>query len=208
MRAEGIASLKLNLIPEQQLLLGENEIKLQLENLTNLECQSLVASFRLPPALILLSESRFRIPRLGPGTTNVQKMRLHAHDTGAFEMFASINFRIGGSVHEIQQTLHLVVRPPPGPHAFMGQESVVVSVSPTQPCHLDHITNVELRRLLNERLDLSEVKTACHDLEVDHENLDGNTKNEKIIELLGYLIRHDRLGELLTWLKDERPDLC
>jgi len=92
-----------------------------------------------------------------------------------------------------------------------GQESVVVSVPaipPTWPCRLYQMTQAELRRVLNERLTLDEVKAACFDLEVDYENLAGDTKNEKIIELLLHLNRRGRLPDLMAWLVDSRPDLC
>ena len=92
-----------------------------------------------------------------------------------------------------------------------GQESAAVpvpTIPPPQPCRLYQMTQAELRRILNQRLNLADVKAACHDLEVDYDNLAGDTKNEKMIELLFHLRNRNRLPDLIAWLMNERPDLC
>lgn len=330
---EGITMLRLALSPGQRVLVGENEIEFQVRHLSNLEYQALVVSFRLPPELISLGESRFRIPRLGPGTTRILKLRLYASQAGSFPLDAVMDFRVGGKGHKVRQTLDVDVQPPSVPRVFIshahqdkpfverlaadlkqaglkvwydaaweikvgesivqkinaglrdsdylvialslasvaspwvqqelsaalmaslsdrdivvlpvlyrdceippllrdrryadfrtdyqaglrsllevfGQEAVAVSVPPVpppRPCRLYQMTQAELRRVLNERLDLGEVKKVCFDLAVDYENLAGETRNEKIIELLLYLKRRGRLPDLIRWLIDKRPDLC
>jgi TIR domain/Effector-associated domain 7/CHAT domain len=55
--------------------------------------------------------------------------------------------------------------------------------------------------------DLSETITLCGKLGIDHEELRGNTKGEKILELIRYCVRRNRYQELVRKVKEERPDL-
>lgn len=77
-----------------------------------------------------------------------------------------------------------------------------------RPCQIAHMRQEELRRLLNQRLDLQEVKTICFDLEIDYDNLTGERKNEKIMELILYLAHRGSVSELVNWVIENRPDLC
>ncbi|MBK8900556.1 MAG: hypothetical protein IPM53_05190 [Anaerolineaceae bacterium] len=62
-----------------------------------------------------------------------------------------------------------------------------------------------LHRLISERFDLSELKTLCLGLDIDFENLSGTNKNDKIRELITYMIRREELATLLKALQAERP---
>ena len=78
-----------------------------------------------------------------------------------------------------------------------------------KPCVLYSMSGAKLRKLLNKRLQFSEIKDICFDLEEpDYENLTGETKNEKIVELLIYFKNRNKLKILLNWFRDNRPDLC
>jgi hypothetical protein len=54
---------------------------------------------------------------------------------------------------------------------------------------------------------LAETITLCGKLGIDDEGLRGNTKGEKILELIRYCVRHNRYLELINKVKEERPDL-
>lgn len=61
--------------------------------------------------------------------------------------------------------------------------------------------------LLGEHFNIDEVKTLCFSLEIDYENLPGETKNSKIRELILYVRRIDRFQDLLLKAKQERPNV-
>jgi hypothetical protein len=55
-----------------------------------------------------------------------------------------------------------------------------------------------LHEFLTRRYDLEGLKTLCLYLEVDHDNLDGRTKDSLARELIRYMERVERVGELVT----------
>jgi hypothetical protein len=55
-----------------------------------------------------------------------------------------------------------------------------------------------LHQFLTHRYDLEGLKTLCHYLEVDYENLDGRTKDILARELIRYMERVERVGELVA----------
>jgi tetratricopeptide (TPR) repeat protein len=66
----------------------------------------------------------------------------------------------------------------------------------------------ELRQLLTSRLALRDVRAICFDMEIEYEQLAGDTLSDKIIELLALCRRTGRLDELLQTVRGERPDLA
>ncbi len=64
---------------------------------------------------------------------------------------------------------------------------------------------VKLRMNLEKHFNEDELHSLCADLNVDFENLDGNTKEAKTRELLLWSERTGKLGELLKCCKAERP---
>jgi hypothetical protein len=64
-----------------------------------------------------------------------------------------------------------------------------------------------LRQVLNERLNESEVRDLCFDLGVDYESLSGGNKSDKARELIGYLQRRKRIAELIVKGERQRPDI-
>jgi hypothetical protein len=63
------------------------------------------------------------------------------------------------------------------------------------------------RTLLTTGLDLSEVRAICHDLGIDHQDLVDTNKGVKIMELIDYLQRRERLGECYGWLGRHRVEI-
>lgn len=92
----------------------------------------------------------------------------------------------------------------------LRQETDAVPPTPrvTKPCALTMMSQAQLRRTLNTRTSLEEIKLICFDLDIDYESLRGETKGEKIVELVMYLKNRQNLQALIEWLSEERPDLC
>jgi len=68
-------------------------------------------------------------------------------------------------------------------------------------------TPTQLREILASRFDLEELRTLCFDLGRDWDDLGGDTKGRKALELIGYMQRHDRLPELVAAIRRKRPDI-
>lgn len=66
---------------------------------------------------------------------------------------------------------------------------------------------VQLRQILIERFDWEELETLCYDLGVDFQSLKGDSKAGKARELIAFLSRRERLDDLITMGKTQRPDI-
>ncbi len=64
-----------------------------------------------------------------------------------------------------------------------------------------------LRKALTQHFNRGELKTLCFDLNIDYDELAGETKTEKVTALLDYCERHSRLPFLLAYLQQERPKI-
>lgn len=67
--------------------------------------------------------------------------------------------------------------------------------------------NTELRLVLNRGFTLDEIRTLCYDLEIDYEDLPGESKERKITELVTFLERRRLLPELGRVGQRQRPDI-
>ncbi|MEJ2750000.1 MAG: hypothetical protein P8183_19150, partial [Anaerolineae bacterium] len=65
----------------------------------------------------------------------------------------------------------------------------------------------QLRLLLEDRVNDSELRTLCFDLQVPYENLSGDNKADKLRGFISYLNSRSRLDDLLHILRQDRPDL-
>ena len=63
-----------------------------------------------------------------------------------------------------------------------------------------------LRRLLDDRFSEEDLRTVCADLDIDYDDLGGRGQGANARELVTLLRRRGRLGELVQWLADNRPD--
>lgn len=63
-----------------------------------------------------------------------------------------------------------------------------------------------LREGIAQHFNKDEFILLCADLEIDHENLSGDTKIRKAHELVRYMDRHGKLDVLVSKLKDIRPN--
>jgi SNF2 family DNA or RNA helicase len=72
---------------------------------------------------------------------------------------------------------------------------------------IEPTSNAELRKSLIQFFSLGELKDIAFDLEVDYETLSICSKAELARELILYLERRDRIGELLVEVSTLRPDI-
>jgi internalin A len=66
---------------------------------------------------------------------------------------------------------------------------------------------VRLRQILVERFSEDELRTLTYDLELDYDSLEGTTKAGRARELVAYLERRQRLGDLVRAGRMQRPDI-
>ena len=69
----------------------------------------------------------------------------------------------------------------------------------------NHLT--ELRKIITERFDDSELRTLCFDLDVCYDDLSGEEKASKARELVSCLKRRGRISDLVKVGKQQRPDI-
>ncbi len=67
-----------------------------------------------------------------------------------------------------------------------------------------HMT--QLHDLIVKYFSLEEVEMLCYRLEIPYEDLPGGTKSAKVREMLDYLVRRDRLNELINLVRQDRPN--
>lgn len=56
-------------------------------------------------------------------------------------------------------------------------------------------------------MDMEELRDLCFDLGIDPDILRGEGFSAKARELLRYVQRRSRLGEVVEWIRRERPDI-
>ncbi|MGD2050356.1 MAG: AAA family ATPase, partial [Chloroflexota bacterium] len=69
------------------------------------------------------------------------------------------------------------------------------------------MAKAQLRHLLNEYFSEGELRELCFDLDVPYDDLSGRGKREKVMELIGYLERRNRLADLLELGRRLRPNV-
>lgn len=65
----------------------------------------------------------------------------------------------------------------------------------------------QLRVILDERFNESELRDLCFDLDIDYDSLSGTSKSDKARELIDRLRRYQRIPALQTRLQQFRPDI-
>lgn len=73
--------------------------------------------------------------------------------------------------------------------------------------YLQTESRARLRQNLIQAFDLSELRALCVDLGLDWENIGGETKNDKALNLVLELEKAERIPELLAKCKTQRPNL-
>jgi nucleoside phosphorylase len=72
--------------------------------------------------------------------------------------------------------------------------------------HKYEISDEELKKKMNKKFDISELKELIFSTELDWENIGGSRKIEKIMYIIDYFNRHDQLPFFLSLIENERPD--
>ena len=91
-----------------------------------------------------------------------------------------------------------------------------LSASPATPVAQDdveggssvQVDRAELRQMLATEFSKEELQTLCLDLDVDYDDLKGESRADKVRELILYLERRVRLADLINVGKRLRPDLA
>jgi hypothetical protein len=69
----------------------------------------------------------------------------------------------------------------------------------------EQINTTALRQILTTLFNISELKDVCADLNIDYENLPGESKGDKARELIAYAKRHDCTADLIALVHRLRP---
>jgi hypothetical protein len=64
-----------------------------------------------------------------------------------------------------------------------------------------------LRVMLTERLDLTDMAAICYEMGIDFEVISGEGKEGKVVGLLDYVERRQRMGDLLEAVRRKRKDI-
>lgn len=65
----------------------------------------------------------------------------------------------------------------------------------------------ELARDITDRFNIAEIKGLCFTLDIEFEDLVGDTLTEKAIELVKYCKRHGKIPKLIAVLREKRPNI-
>lgn len=66
----------------------------------------------------------------------------------------------------------------------------------------------QLRLQMESHLTLEDIRALCFDLNLNYENLSGDTVKSKVLALIGDMTRQGRLAALLEALREERPHIA
>ena len=75
-----------------------------------------------------------------------------------------------------------------------------------QGASLPEIDLPKLRQLLDKKLNTEELKSVCFGI-IDFDNLPGETKSNKLAEMLAHFERRGEIGVLMEKIEQERPDI-
>ncbi|MFO7538397.1 MAG: hypothetical protein R6X32_10100 [Chloroflexota bacterium] len=65
---------------------------------------------------------------------------------------------------------------------------------------------VRLREILTERFSKDDLRILCFDLNVPYDNIEGDSHGVKVVGLIEYMKRHNRIPKLEERVRTERPD--
>ena len=72
---------------------------------------------------------------------------------------------------------------------------------------VNNMDTKDLSTVLSDNFDLKELKEICFALGIDYDNLSGENKSIKIIEIIGYLKRRSELDKLILLIQKLRPNI-
>ncbi|MBK8903663.1 MAG: tetratricopeptide repeat protein [Anaerolineaceae bacterium] len=86
-----------------------------------------------------------------------------------------------------------------------GMHLEFAMTSERQSSNWSEIDRSQLLHLLSQHFNQEELKTLCFELNVDFDNLGGDSKESKVRELVAWCERTNRITELITTCKNKRP---
>lgn len=73
--------------------------------------------------------------------------------------------------------------------------------------HLDQDKARRVAHLVDHHFNENELRTLCLDFHLEYENVEGETKAEKALELAMYFYRRKTLDVFVNWLAGQRPEV-
>lgn len=73
--------------------------------------------------------------------------------------------------------------------------------------HLDQDKARRAAYLVDEHFNENELRVLCLDFHIEYENVEGETKREKALELAMHFYRRNTLDVFINWLKGQRPNV-
>ncbi len=70
---------------------------------------------------------------------------------------------------------------------------------------MQHPDPVQLRNVLSEYYNTSDLNSMCYDLGIDYDEWEGTAKSNKIVSMITYMKNRGRLGELVAYIQETRP---
>jgi serine/threonine protein kinase len=86
-------------------------------------------------------------------------------------------------------------------------EAIQKHIVPALGANTTGLDEATLRQILTQRFSFEELRTLCADLRVSFDDLSGEGQEAKARELIAFLQRRERLGELASYIRRHRPDI-
>lgn len=90
----------------------------------------------------------------------------------------------------------------------LGQAVAAASAAVKAGVSLDFQQRVHLAQAITQGFNLNELRSLCFDLDLDYENISGETKESKVRELVMYCERRGKLPLLIDGIRKARPNLA
>ncbi len=138
----------------------------------------------------------------------IARLQTHCQEPEVAVPVAFIDFRHPREIHEIQDTLGLIrlIRNKLGQAAYFSDLNVTINSFTSSK--RENITGVvTLRGMMERYFDLDDVAGLAFDLQIDFENLPGNTKSSKIRALIQECEQQVRLAALVAQCAQQRPSV-
>lgn len=147
-------------------------------------------------------------PRDMGKTWLINKMQHHCQEQPMRVPVAIVDFRNPREIHEIQDMLGLIrlLRRKLGDTPHFNTLNAAINDVTNLPAAGSGAGGA-LRQMMEQTFNLDDIQSITFDLQLDYENLDGNTKIAKIRALIQTCARLQRLPDLLTLCRQMRPNL-
>ncbi len=138
----------------------------------------------------------------------VAKLQTHCKKPDVSVPVAFVDFRHPREIHEIQDVLGLIrlIRDKLGHSTYFSELNATIN-SFTSSKQGSMAGAVSLRSMMERYFDKDDVEGLAFDLQIDFENLRGETKSGKIRALIQECEQQSRLAQLVTLCAQQRPSV-